>query len=83
MLGRLRMSIDDAIMAYVTLGKTVFGRKQKPWKDGMFKAKALEAAIKHIIDEERQKRRKHNEFREEEFSEDLTDPLAEQDMCRT
>jgi hypothetical protein len=52
----MRMSIDDAIMAYVTLGKTVFGQKQKPWKDGIFSAKALEVVLLlPLVDQEQQK----------------------------
>jgi hypothetical protein len=52
--------LDDAIMAYLTLGKTVFGQKQKPWKDGRFSAKALEVVLflLFLIN----KRQKQNDF---------------------
>jgi len=83
MLGRLRMTAEDAIMAYISLGKSVFGQKQQPWKDGKFSATALERAIKHVVKEEHEKRRKSKGFREEEFAESLKDPLAEQNICRT
>jgi hypothetical protein len=51
MLGRLRMSVDQAIEAYGTFASQVFSERKPPWKDGMFKARNLEKAIKAIIQE--------------------------------
>jgi hypothetical protein len=49
MLGRLRLSVDEAIEAYGTFASQVFSDKKQFWKDGMFKASNLEQAIKAII----------------------------------
>ena len=48
MLGRLRMSVEDAIACYGALAKTVFG-DVKRFGDGKFKASNLENAIKDIV----------------------------------
>lgn len=48
MLGRLRMSVDDALHTYAQLSKEVFS-KEKSGGDGAFKASKLEAAIKKVI----------------------------------
>jgi hypothetical protein len=48
MLGRLRLSTEDAIKAYGRLSKQVFSTKKKKG-DGTFKAKELEGAVKSII----------------------------------
>ena len=49
-LFRLRMTIDDAINAYVYLTRHVFSERQS-WfhRDGIFKASRLEDAIVKII----------------------------------
>lgn len=50
MLGRLRMSVDDAIRAYAKLSKKVFSEVK--WVgDGKYKATRLEAAVKEIVKE--------------------------------
>ncbi|QRV73548.1 patatin-like phospholipase protein [Ceratobasidium sp. AG-Ba] len=49
MLGRLRMSVEDAIEAYRTLSKTVFGDTKWWWQEGAFKADNLELAIKDVV----------------------------------
>jgi hypothetical protein len=49
MLGRLRMSIDDAIKYYDSLTKRVFSEGKKTMGDGKFKATALEDVIKEIV----------------------------------
>ncbi|EIM91647.1 FabD/lysophospholipase-like protein, partial [Stereum hirsutum FP-91666 SS1] len=48
MLGRLRMSVDDALHKYAQLSKDVFS-DEKFLGDGAFKASNLEAAIKKVI----------------------------------
>jgi uncharacterized protein (UPF0335 family) len=49
MLGRLRMSVEDAIKAYGQLTKEVFSDVKSPGSDGRFKASKLEKAIKEIV----------------------------------
>ncbi len=49
MLFRLRMSIDNAITAYVALAKNVFSERKLLFQDGNFKASRLEEAIVNII----------------------------------
>lgn len=48
MLGRLRMSVDDALHKYAELSKEVFS-DEKFRGDGAFKASKLESAIKKVI----------------------------------
>ncbi|EIM91654.1 FabD/lysophospholipase-like protein, partial [Stereum hirsutum FP-91666 SS1] len=48
MLGRLRMSVDDALHTYAKLSREVFSDK-KLRGDGVFKASKLESAIKKVI----------------------------------
>ncbi|KAJ7803119.1 hypothetical protein B0H14DRAFT_3778711 [Mycena olivaceomarginata] len=49
MLGRLRMSVEDAIKAYGELSKDVFSDVKPPWSDGRFKASKLEKVMKQIV----------------------------------
>ncbi|KAG5634305.1 hypothetical protein H0H81_002476, partial [Sphagnurus paluster] len=49
MLGRLGMSVQEAIAAYVRFARTVFSRKKWFFQDGTFKASVLERAIKEIV----------------------------------
>jgi hypothetical protein len=51
MLGRLRMSISDAIQSYDTLAKRVFFEGKKMTGDGKFKTSILEAVMKEIVKE--------------------------------
>jgi hypothetical protein len=51
MLGRLRMSVDDAIQAYLRLSEGIFSEKKWWWKEGRFKASSLERAINVIVGE--------------------------------
>lgn len=52
MLGRLRMSMDDAIQAYAKLSKKVFSQtKNGLAPDGRYKASNLEDAVKTILQE--------------------------------
>lgn len=52
MLGRLRMSVDDALSKYAELSKEVFSAR-KLVGDGKFKASKLEGAIKKVVAEQR------------------------------
>ncbi|KAJ6499503.1 hypothetical protein DFH09DRAFT_1289964 [Mycena vulgaris] len=49
MLGRLRMSVKDAVKAYGELSKEVFSDVKSQGSDGRFKASKLEKAIKRIV----------------------------------
>ncbi|KAJ7830374.1 FabD lysophospholipase-like protein [Mycena leptocephala] len=50
MLGRLRMSVKDAVKAYGELSKEVFSDVKSQGSDGRFKASKLEKAIKGIVE---------------------------------
>lgn len=52
MLGRLRMSVDNAIEHYDVLAKKVFSDGKKYIGYGKFKATALENFIKGIVKDE-------------------------------
>jgi hypothetical protein len=50
MLGRLRMSVDEATKAYAAISDEIFSkRNMKKWKGELFRASTLEAAFKQII----------------------------------
>ncbi|OBT54871.1 hypothetical protein VE04_04686 [Pseudogymnoascus sp. 24MN13] len=49
LLGRLRLSVPEAIDTYRALAQQVFSEKKAPGKDGTFKASNLEKAIKETI----------------------------------
>ncbi len=51
MLGRLKMSTEDALHNYKKLATTVFSPDNRKlfYKDGKFKASTLEAEIKEIV----------------------------------
>ena len=50
MLGRLRMSVDDATKAYAALSDKIFSKhNMKKWKPELFRASTLEAAFKQIV----------------------------------
>ncbi|KAJ6582705.1 FabD/lysophospholipase-like protein [Mycena vulgaris] len=51
MLGRLQMTVADAIKAYDSLAQAVFSEKKHMGQDGTFKASLLEAAIKKIVEQ--------------------------------
>ncbi|CAE6521937.1 unnamed protein product [Rhizoctonia solani] len=77
MLGRLRMSVSDAIKAYVSLSEGIFSEQKHKWQDGKFKASLLEKYIKQIVSE-------NSENKDEETR--LFDPLlqanSESQGCR-
>jgi hypothetical protein len=55
MLGRLRLSVDEAIKAYVKFAGYVFSEKKSPWKDGTFRASRLVDVLKTIVAESEEK----------------------------
>ncbi|KAH0541722.1 hypothetical protein FGG08_003814 [Glutinoglossum americanum] len=50
LLGRLKLSVSDAIDKYRILAKTVFSERKARGKDGAFKASKLEQAIKDVVE---------------------------------
>ncbi|CAE6414309.1 unnamed protein product [Rhizoctonia solani] len=77
MLGRLRMSVSDAIKAYVSLSEKIFSEHKHRWQEGKFKATLLEEAIKDIVS-------KYSENRDAEtrMFDPLLQPHAETRGCR-
>ncbi|CAE6383013.1 unnamed protein product [Rhizoctonia solani] len=51
MLGKLRMTVNEAIRAYIDLSKSVFSEKKWIWKEGRYSAQNLKNAILHIIEQ--------------------------------
>ncbi len=49
MLGRLKLSVPEAMDKYRTLAGEVFSTRKPPGKDGQFKASVLEKAIKDVV----------------------------------
>ena len=49
MLGRLRMSTEQACDEYIELAKKVFGRWKRVIGDGASKATKLEETVKHVV----------------------------------
>ena len=49
MLGRLRMSTEQARDEYIELAKKMFGRRKRVIGDGAFKATKLEEAVKDVV----------------------------------
>ncbi|PYH79474.1 FabD/lysophospholipase-like protein [Aspergillus uvarum CBS 121591] len=51
LLGRLRLSVQDAIDEYMALSEVIFGSEARkwPWQDGRFKATRLEAAVAELV----------------------------------
>jgi hypothetical protein len=50
LLGRLRLSVPEAIDKYRQLAKQVFSDKKPFVKDGKFKASNLEKTIKEVVE---------------------------------
>ncbi|KAL2063144.1 hypothetical protein VTL71DRAFT_6216 [Oculimacula yallundae] len=49
LLGRLRLSVPQAIQKYGELSEYVFSEQKPGWKDGKFKASRLEEAIRDVL----------------------------------
>ncbi|KAF8596885.1 FabD/lysophospholipase-like protein [Ceratobasidium sp. AG-I] len=49
MLGRLRMSVDQAIQCYTMLAEQIFSETKHKWQDGRFKSSNLERVIKRMV----------------------------------
>jgi uncharacterized protein (DUF2336 family) len=82
MLGRLRMSVDDATRVYAALFDNVFSKENmKRLKPEAFRALMLEEAFKKVIAD--QVRKDHGQFEENaETSERMMDPQADSGSCK-
>ena len=49
MLGRLRMSVDDAIEAYGKLSRAIFGTKKSRWQSNKYSKRTFESVVKSVI----------------------------------
>ncbi|KAH8428435.1 uncharacterized protein LDX57_006133 [Aspergillus melleus] len=49
LLGRLELSVQQAIDEYRVLSRVIFGPRKAFWKDGKFKASRLERAVEGIV----------------------------------
>ena len=51
MLGRLRMSTDEALRTYNSLARAIFSKDNKKWvgQDGLFKATTLEDKVQEVV----------------------------------
>lgn len=49
MLGRLGLTVDQALDEYGKIGKEVFEDRKSKGRDGTFKATALEKSIKSVV----------------------------------
>ncbi|KAJ7262822.1 FabD/lysophospholipase-like protein [Mycena rebaudengoi] len=76
MLGRLRMTVEDAIRAYDALAQGIFSHIKFFGQDGKFKASRLEAAVKKIVAENSPAEDPH------ELNQLMKDPVGE-GICRT
>jgi hypothetical protein len=72
MLGRLRMSVTEAIEHYGTLAQRVFSDAKLIGGDGKFKASKLEEVIKEIV-----------EAKTGRADELMMDPRPEGEACKT
>ncbi|KAJ7085282.1 FabD/lysophospholipase-like protein, partial [Mycena epipterygia] len=74
MLGRLRMSVEDAIGVYDKLAQDVFSETKFIGQEGKFKASRLEDAIKKFVSEKAPSKNPEEPMR---------DPAAGGTVCRT
>ena len=91
MLGRLRMSVDDATKAYAALSDKIFSKNNMKlmWKSEIFKSSTLEDAFREIIADHL---KKNNELLAENHSnqnlgnaealERMMDSRADGDACK-
>lgn len=49
LLGRLRMSMTDAIDVFTRFSTTIFGEKQPRWRGSKYSAKTFENVIKSVV----------------------------------
>ena len=59
MLGRLGMSVEQAIRCYGTIARTLFSDVKQTARDGSMKAGKLERAIKKIVKEQTGEENEH------------------------
>jgi hypothetical protein len=74
MLGRLRLTVDEAIDQYGQFARHVFSKKKRKGKDGTFKASKLEEAIKTIV---------KSYGVEKSVNEKMLDPRPANTVCKT
>jgi hypothetical protein len=74
MLGRLRLTVDQAIAKYGDFGKRVFSDKKWKVQDGTFKATNLENVIKQIV---------KDCGGHDSATEPMLDPRPENEVCKT
>ena len=71
MLGRLRMTVDEAIDAYEKLSRAIFGSKRSKFHDGKFSKATFESVIKSVVaskvGDENAKMREHEDPRCKSF----------------
>ena len=84
MLGRLRMSVDDAIEAYATLSQEVFSKNNRKlwWQNEAFKATTLERAFKKVVADQLKNEHKPPEESAQKL-ERLMDPRGVNGSCKT
>jgi hypothetical protein len=75
MLGRLRMTTEEAMAAYGEMSQVVFSAKKLLFQDGSFKATVFEDSVKKII----------KKFGAElgDAEQDILDTREEPQMCET
>jgi hypothetical protein len=84
MLGRLRMSVDEATKAYAALSDKIFSKdNMKKWKPELYKASTLEAAFKKIVADQLAKLNANQGKGTAEALERMMDPRAENEACKT
>ena len=74
MLGRLHLTVEEAIDHYCRLAKKVFSERKWMGQDGAFKATNLENAIKDIV---------RSSGLERSADEQMMDTRSEDELCRT
>jgi hypothetical protein len=74
MLGRLQMTVEEAIQSYGEFAKDIFGRKKLFVQEGKYKASKLKESIQKIAKEYGQQK---------DTEEPLLDPRSEAEICRT
>ena len=80
MLGRLRMSIEDCIAAYVELNREVFDNPRKLPRKSKYSHERLESIIKCVV-KTQLKMLPENEGKRESDLEDA--PLFDETCCKT
>jgi hypothetical protein len=86
MLGRLRMSVDEATKVYAALSDEIFSkRNMKWWKGELFRASTLEAVFKQIIADQLAKNHSNGNLSPGTAValERMMDPRVDSGVCKT